>query len=115
MLPAVQSESDQPGTKDQRRNRGIGGFGKPCRETQCSERHGRKRGCTTDYRQHDPGNARGDKRAVFHAYSPLSSSDHYLNDSALQLSATDHVVSDAFVLIKSIFVDANFGPPNTND
>ena len=35
----------------------------------------------------------------------------YLNDSALQLSVTDHVVSDGFVLIKSIVLDPNcFGP-----
>ena len=38
-----------------------------------------------------------------------------LNDSALQLSVTDHVVSDGFVLIKSIVLDPNcFGPPNND-
>jgi hypothetical protein len=30
------------------------------------------------------------------------------------LSATDHVVSEAFVLIKSIFLDPNFEPPNND-
>src|ERR1700724_384180 len=45
----------------------------------------------------------------------LCSADLYLNDSALQLSVTDHLVSDAFVLIKSIVFDPNsFGPPNND-
>ena len=46
--------------------------------------------------------------------SSLSSGDLYLNDSALQLSVTDHVVSDAFVLIKSIVLDPNFFGPNND-
>ena len=48
------------------------------------------------------------------AFISLSSGDLYLNDSALQLSVTDHVFSDGFVLIKSIFLDPNFGPPNND-
>jgi len=40
--------------------------------------------------------------------------DLYLNDSALQLSVTDHVGSDGFVLIKSIVLDPNVLPPNND-
>ena len=39
---------------------------------------------------------------------------HDLNGSALQLSVTDHLVSDGFVLIKSIVLDPNFLPPNND-
>src|ERR1700730_1241875 len=46
--------------------------------------------------------------------SSLSSAALYLNDSALQLSVTDHVFSDGLVLIKSIVLDPNFGPPNND-